>query len=188
MKALSLKQPWLWAVMNDKDIENRTWKPPQHIIGKFIALHASLKDDLDGPAAIKRISGVNVNDIPDELPRGKIVAVAKMVGWISETDHDIPSPCLGHMRDDKWFFGPIGWILSDKTPLVTPVQCRGSLGLWDIPVDTLNDMWVKVPCKATGCRGRKRLGDGFSTSIRANKLDDYHSGQYRPECNECFSK
>ncbi len=46
MKALSIKQPWAWAILNaGKDIENRNWKT--NFRGKFY-IHASKKFDKSG--------------------------------------------------------------------------------------------------------------------------------------------
>lgn len=128
MKALSIKQPWLWAITDlDKQVENRTWKPFSSNIGQRICLHASKADDRSGVPAIRQISGV---DVPDGLPRGAIVAIATLAGWISETGI---SPAYDHLKSDKWFFGPIGWVLEDIQKLDNPIPCRGALGLWDIP-------------------------------------------------------
>ena len=44
MKALTIKQPWAWAITHGtKRVENRTWKPPFHIIGQRIAIHTSVR-------------------------------------------------------------------------------------------------------------------------------------------------
>ena len=41
MKALSVRQPWAWFIVNGhKDIENRTWAPSDVVIGKRILIHA----------------------------------------------------------------------------------------------------------------------------------------------------
>lgn len=48
MKALSIRQPWAWAILNaDKDIENRDWRT--NFRGR-IAVHAAktmTRDDYD---------------------------------------------------------------------------------------------------------------------------------------------
>ena len=136
MKALSLKQPWLYAITcMDKRIENRTWKPPQQVIGQRIALHASKKDDPLGYSAIAKIAGI---EIDGDLPRGAIVGTVRVVGWLNDDGlGDVPTPCLGHLVDDDWFFGPIGWILDDVQLLDEPIPARGSLGLWDVPEELL---------------------------------------------------
>ena len=41
MKALTLTPEWAWAVTAlDKRVENRTWRPPERMIGQRIAIHA----------------------------------------------------------------------------------------------------------------------------------------------------
>ena len=46
MRALSLRQPWPWAILTlGKDVENRTWKT--NFRGR-VMLHASKKYDHDG--------------------------------------------------------------------------------------------------------------------------------------------
>ena len=43
MHALTLRHPWVWAVAHlGKRIENRTWEPPEDLIGKHIAIHGSV--------------------------------------------------------------------------------------------------------------------------------------------------
>jgi hypothetical protein len=44
MKALSIRQPYAWMIMNEiKDVENRSWWPPKDMIGKRFLVHAGLK-------------------------------------------------------------------------------------------------------------------------------------------------
>lgn len=123
MKALTIKQPWLYAITDlNKRIENRTWKPPEWIIGQRIGLHASREDDLSGFAAFRDITGV---DAPHDLPRGCIVSTARVVGFCN------------HSEDD-WFVGPYGWVLDDISKVFPgPVSCRGALGLWDVPFECM---------------------------------------------------
>jgi hypothetical protein len=116
MKALTIKQPWLYAITDlTKRIENRSWKPPQWIIGKRIALHASKADDKGGANSIYQALGILV---PKTLPRGCIVATATITGYVEESD-------------DIWFSGSIGWTLTDIIKLDEPIFCKGQLGLWN---------------------------------------------------------
>lgn len=131
-RALSIKQPWLYAIMElGKCVENRDWAPPDYIIGKRIALHASKGIDKDGAQAIARIASV---DVPGDLPLGCFLATAKVVGCITDTeiltitvDSDI----------DRWYGGPYGWLLDDIRKLEKPIPCPGQLGLWNIPDELL---------------------------------------------------
>ena len=46
MKALSIRQPWIWAMFHlGKDVENRTWSTG---VRERVMLHASLKYDHEG--------------------------------------------------------------------------------------------------------------------------------------------
>jgi hypothetical protein len=48
MKALTLWQPWSWAIAHaGKRIENRTWRPLGCVINQQIAIHAGKQLDLD---------------------------------------------------------------------------------------------------------------------------------------------
>lgn len=130
MKALSIKQAWLYAITDlDKRIENRTWYPPHDIIGQRIALHASKRDEPGSADFVQRISGVRV---PADLPRGCLVATARVVGWIDARGRSyglttVPENGLVH---NKWFAGPVGWLLDDIIK-IDPVPARGMLGLWE---------------------------------------------------------
>lgn len=134
MKALSIKQPWLWAITDlDKRVENRTWRPPKWAIGQRIALHASKKDDLAGAPSIHRITG---QFTAPHIPRGAIVATAVVADYCDNGRRLDRLP----VEQDRWFFGPIGWILDDVRKLSEPVPCRGHLGLWDVPAELLDEV------------------------------------------------
>lgn len=77
MKALSIKQPWSWLIVNGyKNVENRTWK--HNLRGKFL-IHASLGFDKVGYKWVKK----NLPYIPlpreIEFMRGGIVGSAELV-------------------------------------------------------------------------------------------------------------
>lgn len=126
-RALSIRQPWLWAIINaGKRHENRSWST------KFrgpVCLHAAkgmtgsewddAMDFIDDafPVAIasklgRRASAVNSTD----AKRGGILAVADIVDCVDRSD----SP---------WFFGPYGFVLDNVRP-VAFIPCRGALGFF----------------------------------------------------------
>lgn len=118
MKALSIKQYWLYAITDlDKRIENRSWKPPASILGRRIALHASARAEWGSWERIVRISGIA---IPKRVPLGATVGSAIVIGFVSEAD-------------DKWFMGPFGWQLAQIHRLDEPIPMEGKLGLWEVP-------------------------------------------------------
>lgn len=121
MHALSIQQPWAWAIFHmGKDVENRTWYPPRKFIGKRILIHTGKRVDKDGFDDVEDICGTRP---PLELTTGALVGTVKLVGVIkSETLLDKSYP---------WWNGGIGFLLSDQEPLDTPIPCRGQLGFWE---------------------------------------------------------
>ena len=146
MKALSIKQPWVFAITDlGKRVENRTWPPPLYVIGEYIAIHASKGIDSNGYPAVVRISG-GAPPIMDEIVCGAIVATARIVGWLDEKGRgNLIDPSQGHMVDDPWFMGPIGWLLDDVRK-VGAYECKGRLGLWNVP----SDIAVKISEETDG--------------------------------------
>ncbi len=86
MKAITLRQPWAWAIINaGKDIENRNWKT--HFRGK-VAIHAAVgmtRHEYD--RVCKYIRGVNRRiRIPayEELERGAIIGAVEIVDCVQD--------------------------------------------------------------------------------------------------------
>lgn len=149
MKALTIKQPWLWAITDStKRVENRTWKPPLHMIGQRIALHGSARIEQGEMVACRSIC-------PDPLPHtmdlttGAIVAAATIRGYVVVNDHGGVIEQSRHAenydpRADPWFCGPVGWLLTSVQKLAEPIPCKGALGLWEVPASVVVMMEVKV--------------------------------------------
>lgn len=127
--ALSIRQPWAWAIINaGKDIENRSW--PTRFRGP-VCIHAAKGMTNDeyyhanraiqtavGPvdrAWLGRWNGVTPP--PYRLERGGIIGVAEIVDCVSASD----SP---------WFFGRYGFVLRNAKP-VEFIQVKGALGFFD---------------------------------------------------------
>ncbi len=146
MKALSIRQPWAWAILHaGKDIENRDWYASFR--GRF-AIHAAkgmtAQEYRDGIAYIHRAFIANVLMTPttvqlgdgrlsvasgeivtpgfDDIARGAIVGVADLCACISSS----PSP---------WFEGKYGFVLRNVIALPEPILCKGALSFWDVPPD-----------------------------------------------------
>lgn len=122
MKALSIRQPWAWLVVNGhKDIENRQWRT--HTRGR-VFVHAGkgmTRDDyLACEICIADITNVKLPAFED-LQRGGIVGTVEIIDCV---DQDASS----------WFFGEYGWVLKDARPL--PFQpCKGALGFFTPKLD-----------------------------------------------------
>jgi hypothetical protein len=118
--ALSLKQPWCWAILNcGKDVENRTWRSRRR--GRVI-LHASRTLDIAG---LERLRALGF-EVPDALPMGAYV------GEITITDCLPVAECTS-----PWAWGPWCYTLADPSPYETPIPARGRLGFF--PVLEWND-------------------------------------------------
>lgn len=114
MKAISIRQPWVWAFMEaGKPVENRSWCTSYR---GPILLHASKTFDMPGKRWIEKHMGIKV---PGNLPRGGIVARGRLVN------------CVEYM-DSPWFFGPFGLVITEVEP-VQFYNCVGRLRLFDAP-------------------------------------------------------
>jgi len=114
LRALSVRQPWAWAIIYaGKDIENRSWQN-KHTIGT-IAIHASL-----GQERIYQLPPRARRPQPDEITLGAIIGVVDVVDVVDS-------------HRSRWFEGPLGWVLRNPRPLNRPIACKGALGLWVVP-------------------------------------------------------
>lgn len=112
MFALTIKQPWAHHILNSgKNIENRTWKLPEHHRNTWIALHAA------------KLPDKQVTDFPDKelMEYGAIIGLIKF----SECIKDAKSPWAlpNHYH----------WIISEVEQ-IKPVKCRGNQGLWRVSI------------------------------------------------------
>ena len=117
MKALSIRQPWAWAILHaGKDIENRPERiarMAEKLIGQCIYIHAGLK--LDDESALDFMPDV---DCPDEYDVGGIVGSVEIVG-------------ISKRSKSPWFSGPWGIMLAK--PKTEPFrECRGQLGFFGV--------------------------------------------------------
>lgn len=124
MKAISVKQPWAYAIMYlGKDIENRT----RHTkIRGTIGIHASKSIDMDAYFDLK----CQGYDLPpfDQLPLGQIIGTVDIVDSVE--DH--PS---------KWKQEyTIGYVLENPRPLELGIPYRGQLSFWNVPEEIIKKM------------------------------------------------
>lgn len=88
MKALSIRQPWAWAILHaGKDIENRNW--PTTFRGVF-AIHAAKGMTEDEYDSFCYHHPDTIACVPDyeEMTRGAIVAVAEIVDCVTNSDSE----------------------------------------------------------------------------------------------------
>lgn len=122
IKGLTLIRPWAWAIVHaSKRVENRTWKPSL-TVGDWIAIHAGSKWSR---ADADWIADTFCYSVPpkEEQPSGMIIGVARYAGFKLDSEN-------------PWFFGPIGWLLTD-VQAIDPIPHKGALGLWDLQPEAL---------------------------------------------------
>jgi len=114
MKALSIRQPWAWAILHaGKDVENRTW---QTFYRGPLLVHAPKGFDMPGKKWMLS-QGIAV---PGNLTRGGIVGRVRLVDCVTS----LASP---------WFQGPFGFVL-EAPEEIQFYNCVGRLGLFDAPL------------------------------------------------------
>lgn len=129
MRALSIRQPWAWLIVNGyKDIENRVWST--RYVGPLV-IHASKGmtkaeyEDVDDMLAFDpRLSHIKLPPMA-QIERGGIVGVAHCGGSVEASE----SP---------WFFGPHGFLLSGART-VPFTEFKGQLGFFDVPANLIKD-------------------------------------------------
>lgn len=121
--ALSVRQPWAWAIIHGKDIENRDWiARGAHCrstpVGQRVCLHASQGMTIDeywtNAEFISRLIGIACPP-PHELVRGAIIGTMQIDG-------------ITNKSDSPWFSGPLGLRLSNPLAIETPIRVEGALG------------------------------------------------------------
>jgi hypothetical protein len=129
MKAISIQQPWAWAILHaGKDIENRTWTTRYR--GE-IAVHATrlqtgwkLPDGVQPPA-------------PTALIQRSVLGVVELVDVVSHSS-------------SRWFTGPRGFVLQNPRLLAKPVGCPGNQNIWELSPAV--ERAVRAGLAATGAR------------------------------------
>jgi len=120
VKALSLKQPWAWAIFHGKDVENRKWHSKYR--GK-LWIHASKTFDWEGYHWII----TNENRLVVNLPLSiKSFAMGAIIGRVNMVD------CVKN-HGSRWFFGPYGFVFEDPIILGQPIPYKGQLGIFEVP-------------------------------------------------------
>lgn len=127
MFALSVWQPWAWAILHaGKWVENRTWYPSEKIIGQPIALHASKRQPTpDELNLVRRLAGGLCIE-PGQCTLGAIVGVVVVTGTVRPHERANPT------KPAQWLEpGLVAWKLASPVA-IAPIPCRGRQGLWQL--------------------------------------------------------
>lgn len=135
MKALSIRQPWPWAILHaGKRVENRCWwtslRGPVLIhAGKGMTRdeYTDFVDFYEDDIACPRWIDWPAVPAFADLPRGGVVGRATIVDCVTR-------------YDSAYFCGPYGFVLADVWP-VPFLPLKGALGFFDVPREVASDEW-----------------------------------------------
>lgn len=120
MKALAIKQPWAWLIINGhKDIENRSWKT------KFrgeILVHASKEIDKQFWHIKKWVE----DDLGIMLPDWQDLETGGIVGKVTIAD------CVGEHLSPWKQPESFGFVLTNPIPMKF-IPFSGKLGFFEVP-------------------------------------------------------
>jgi hypothetical protein len=157
-KALSVRQPWAWAIAAGyKPVENRTWKVDYQ---GWIAIHAAISrvgfDDADiwlqelHPDIEKRLNDDQIAGDDDLLAIdnqlywfGAIIGVAELAAVVPY-DGTLPQikalnrqaealGCRSVVPAHRWAEGPYCWLLRNAIQFAEVIPCKGQTSLWTLP-------------------------------------------------------
>lgn len=122
-KALSIRQPWAWFIVNGyKDVENRSWKPSEKMMGQRIVIHASARKltKTDFEEFVEICEDLKIKRFPksvDDFVYGSYVGSAVITGAVKNSK-------------SEWAARGSWHILLDKAKKMTPKKKKGQLGFF----------------------------------------------------------
>lgn len=138
MRALSIRQPWAWAITNaGKDVENRSWNT--NFRGRFLIHSSSACTINDLGIAFDWMKSRNlVSKLPKltDFKLGGIIGEAVLVDVI-----DPKEPTQENVSSWREGGKQYGFMLKDIKPLPY-IPCRGLLSFWKAPEDVLNKLGI----------------------------------------------
>lgn len=130
MKALSVRAPWWWWILQGvKPVENRS--RPTKVRGTVLVHASSWWRTFDALADMHQFSplaeraGCPKIEMPLVRPLG-----GHIVGQVDIVD------CVTSM-DSPWFFGPYGYVLANPVAFSHPIPCKGMLGFFAPPAEVM---------------------------------------------------
>jgi hypothetical protein len=147
MKALSIQQPWAWAILTGrKRVENRTWLT--HYRGPLL-IHAG-----NSRKWYRALTGKTFPDgtpLPQEsdVHFGAILGVVQLQTCVVLDDPAGLTLEQAALRADPFASGPVCWVLAEPRSFGRPIPYKGQVTLFDVRDDVLAAMVEEV--SATGC-------------------------------------
>lgn len=162
MKAISVKQPWAWAIVHGaKTIENRTqmwnYRGPLAIAASKTWSNEGFADSRVREAFAARhpeLVGVEAEDTVRELfPQGVIIGVVDLIDCHVADGASCCAP-WGDQRGGVFSSARAitHLVLQHPRPLPKPVPVRGALQLWTVPESAVSAVTGQLPQSALSGR------------------------------------
>jgi hypothetical protein len=136
--ALTLLNPWAHLIAHyGKNIENRTWMPPEHVYRLLI--HAGKAWDDNAAAWVHNTFGIDL----DGTQPSAIVAVVDLAHACNASRWNDRLAC--ECNRDWAMPGQCHWNLANVRALPEPVPTKGRQGLWYPPADVLAAVGRQLP-------------------------------------------
>lgn len=137
MKALTVQQPWAWAIFHGKNIENRTqcwsYRGP-------LAVHAGARWSERGacsPLITEQFVGGH-RVVGSDFEMGAIVGVVDLVDCHPDAGCCAPWGEQSYVEHGGRVRRRITHlVLENPRELPEPIPCKGALGLWTPPADVV---------------------------------------------------
>lgn len=137
MKALTVRNPWAWAIIfGGKDVENRSIRT-NHI--GAVAIHTSKAVDTEGMRSDLILDAIDEYNDPVVMPgelivRADLEQLGNVIGIvdINPVHHADHCTSQGSSLCSPWAEpGMWHWPLTNPQPLRAPIPAKGQLGLWN---------------------------------------------------------
>ena len=129
MKALSIHQPWAWAILHaGKNVENRSWRTNHRGPLLIHAARSRASYDRQDAALWPRRYGV-------ELPAWEALTIGAIIGVVDVVDCVPVGPggTLGLRGESAWALeGYFGWVLANPRPFAKAISRRGAQTLFEV--------------------------------------------------------
>ena len=144
MYAISLWEPWATLVaIGEKRFETRSWRPPQAMVGRQLAIHATkhwpkVYRNLPyepGPFRDVLVDGDEERGrwLKYDLHPGCIIAVATLEFAVRTEEMDFSDGRPHERAFGNYAPGRFAWCLTDVHRLEKPGPARGRQRLWIVP-------------------------------------------------------
>jgi len=142
MKALSIRQPWAWEIVQCiKVVEFRSWSTRYR--GRFL-IHASKTFKKEKLAEERKWLAKYDKALPDEFQLGGFVGIVTLADCVERTEPSLrrqvyddlfgnrPPPGTAPRPDSEWFGDSYGFILTDAKP-ISFEPYPGQLRFFNVP-------------------------------------------------------